>query len=93
MGLLADLPWAVPHLPVEKRTWDRNSLFQPAGLGFQRFSDNLLISHCMKLQLEENRRLHEFSDIFHTLSETPDHTLARMLEERLHRNDRPGSSS
>ena len=82
-GLVADLPWAVPHLPLEKRRWDRSKLFQPAGLGFHRFSDAQLVSHCMKLPLEQERRQREFSDLFYTLSETPDPLLSRMMEEQL----------
>ncbi len=83
-ALVMDYPWAVPHLPVDERTWGHNDNKFNINPGFLRLTSDLLHSaenslHSKNAQLKLTVLAHLFLD----QSETPYQRLHEMLTEHI----------
>ncbi|WP_456444944.1 hypothetical protein [Thiolapillus sp.] len=81
-ALQLDLPWAVPHLPLEERRWKENLAMKPPHHGLLSFSAEML-----GRQREQNpaltpgRRLQSLADLFYCLAESSDQALLNQLAQ------------
>lgn len=82
-ALLLDLPWAVPHLPLQQRKWNRNTLEKPASYGFLDFTVDYLDSRIRQtVAAPGNSRLRTLSRLFSDLSTTTESQLLELLTDQ-----------
>ncbi len=86
-AMLLDLPWAVPHLPLTRRSWSRDQATRPVPYGMLSFSAAMLARNReQNLAKHAAIRMQSLATIFRTLADTPDKGLARATAEaNLHR--------
>lgn len=82
-----DLPWAVPHLPLEKRRWKENLAMKPYQHGLLSFSAEMVgRQREQNPALTPDRRLQSLADIFYCLAESSDQVLLNLLTQTTSRH-------
>ncbi|WP_457675348.1 hypothetical protein [Thiolapillus sp.] len=81
-ALQLDLPWAVPHLPLNRRNWDREQLTRPAPYGMLSFSAEMLARNRQQNPAEAaSIRMESMAALFFSLSDMPDTNLIQSIAE------------
>lgn len=78
-SVLMDLPWAVPHLPLEERSWQQDSLAKPMHCGFLDFTaDQISKARSNYHSPDPNTRVDALALYFKDLAETDDSALSEL---------------
>ncbi len=81
-ALQLDLPWAVPHLPLTRRRWNREQLTKPAPYGMLSFSAEILARNReQNLAERATIRMQSLAAMFRNLADTSDRDLIQATAE------------
>jgi hypothetical protein len=81
-ALQLDLPWAVPHLPLEQRTWTKDQAMRIPQRGLLSFSAEMIgQQRAQNPAATPERRILSLADQFHCLAETTDRELLDRLTQ------------
>ena len=79
-ALQLDLPWAVPHLPLEKRDWTHQQLTRPSPVGMLSFSARTLAQYQEQdLAKQAGVRIQSLASLFHGLADASDRELVEAI--------------
>ena len=82
-GLFLDMPWAVPHLPEQKRQWNPHSANIPPSQGLSEFSaDMLYFNDSSNWSNTPSKRLQLMAQFFNSMGQISDQTLLDKLTQQ-----------
>lgn len=80
-SLMVDLPWALPHLPLVERRWDKERISRPANYGMLEFTaDHLAFKKSAYQSTDPSLRLQALSGLFVDLGTLDDASLALLIK-------------
>ncbi len=80
-SLMVDFPWALPHLPLEERRWDKNSIDRPMNYGMLDFTADYLAPKRDAYQTKDpGLRLQLLSHLFTDLGTLDDDSLSQLIK-------------
>jgi hypothetical protein len=86
-GVTLDYPWAVPHLPIPRRTWnDQDLVFSHVDQFPQFFVEQVIAQKSANLSRDPHERLRVLSSWFYGLSVASDDALIAMYRDDLLQN-------
>lgn len=81
-GLMVDFPWAMPHLPMEERKWDKNSIDRPTKYGMLDFTADYLASrHSTHQPTNPSLHLQLLSGHFKELGALNENSLSQLIKD------------
>ncbi len=81
-ALQLDLPWALPHLPLERRDWTHEQLTRPSPIGMLSFAARMLTQHQEQdLAKQAGVRMRSLASLFHGLADASDKDLVEAIAQ------------